>query len=107
MSPPSSAEMSTFIFSRCRPSPHTSSPLIGPPLSFGNRVATSGPTREQAGQSVLQFVGFLTSIFFSVETPYTSNRQKVRHCMQLVQRLKSITGNHGFHFARGDVPARA
>src|SRR5919106_6406120 len=103
MSPPSSAEMSTFIFSRWRSSSRISSPLIGPPLYLGKRIATSGQTREHAGQSVLQLVGFLTSIFLSFDTPYTSKRQKVRHCMQFVQRLKSITGNQGFHFARGVV----
>ena len=61
--------MSTFIFSRWRSASRTSSPLIGPPLYFGKRIATSGHTREQAGQSVLQLVGFRTSIFFSVFTP--------------------------------------
>ena len=32
----------------------TSSPLIGPCRYFGNMIATSGQTREQAGHSVLQ-----------------------------------------------------
>ena len=52
MSPPSSAEMSTFIFSRWMSSSRTSSPFIGPILYLGNRIATSGQTREHAGQSV-------------------------------------------------------
>ncbi len=50
--------MSTFIASRRMSSELTSSPLIGPALYFGNMMATSGQTREQAGQSVLQFDSF-------------------------------------------------
>ena len=69
MSPPSSAEMSTFIFSRWMSASRTSSPLIGPILYFGNRIATSGQTREHAGHSVLQFDGFCTLICLSAVTP--------------------------------------
>jgi hypothetical protein len=49
-------------------------------------MATSGHTREQAGQSVLQLSWLRTWIFPSLVEPYTSNRQKLRHCMQFVQR---------------------
>ena len=38
----------------------TSSPLIGPCRYFGNMIATSGQTREQAGHSVLQLLWFCT-----------------------------------------------
>ena len=61
--------MSTFIFSRSRSAALTSSPLIGPALYFGKRIATSGQTREQAGQSVLQLVWRCTSICLSFDTP--------------------------------------
>ena len=61
--------MSTFIASRRTSSAVTSSPLIGPWRYFGNMIATSGQTREQAGQSVLQLLWFWTWIFLSSETP--------------------------------------
>ena len=97
--------MSTFIASRCTSCSRTTSPLMGPLPYFGNRIATSGQTREQAGQSVLQLSWFCTVICFFSSTPYTSKRQNVRHCMQLVQRSKSITGNHGFHASSFRAPA--
>ena len=86
MSPPNRAETSIFIVSRRTSSALTSSPLIGPALYLGKMIATSGQTREQAGQSVLQLAGLKTVIRASGVTPYTSNRQKLRHCMQFVQR---------------------
>jgi hypothetical protein len=60
MSPPSSDEMSTFMLSRRTSSALTTSPLIGPCRYFGKRMATSGQTREQAGQSVLHLALFCT-----------------------------------------------
>ena len=61
--------MSTFIASRRTSSAFTSSPLIGPGGTSGNMIATSGQTREQAGQSVLQLFWFWTWIFRPAMTP--------------------------------------
>ncbi len=61
--------MSTFIFSRRRSSVFTTSPLIGLDEYFGNMIATSGHTREQAGQLVLQLSLFCTWILPSLLTP--------------------------------------
>ena len=60
--------MSTFIASRRTSSASISSPLIGPALYLGNRIATSGQTREQAGQSVLQLLWFWTVILPAGDT---------------------------------------
>src|SRR5439155_11305157 len=68
-SPPSSAEMSTFIFSRCRSASLTTSPLMGQALYLGNMMAASGQTREQAGQLVLQLSLFCTWILCPGSTP--------------------------------------
>ena len=87
MSPPKRAEMSIFIASRRTSFVLTASPLIGPALYLGNMMATSGQTREQAGQSVLQLLSCWTWILPSGEAPYTPNKQKLRHCMRLVQRV--------------------
>ena len=51
-----------------------------------HRIAASGHTREHAGQFVLQLSLFCTWMWLSPSTPYTPNRQKLRHCMQFVQR---------------------
>ena len=59
MSPPSSAEISTFIASRRTSSELTTSPLIGPALYLGNRIATSGQRGEQAGAVCLAVVFIL------------------------------------------------
>ena len=56
--------MSTFMDSSRTSSARTTSPLIGPFLYLGKRIATSGQTREQAGQSVLQLSCFCTLIKF-------------------------------------------
>ena len=61
--------MSTFMLSRRTSSADTLSPLIGPCRYFGKRIATSGQTREQAGQSVLHLFWFWTWIFLSADTP--------------------------------------
>ena len=61
--------MSTFIFSFCKSASLTTSPLIGPALYFGNMIAASGQTREQAGQLVLQLSLFCTWMRFSPSTP--------------------------------------
>src|SRR6185295_7411141 len=85
-SPPSSDEISIFIFSRCKSASLTTSPLIGPALYFGNMIAASGQTREQAGQFVLQLSLFCTWMRCCSSTPYTPKRQNERHCIQFVQR---------------------
>ena len=78
--------MSTFMDSDAMSSALTSSPLMGPFLYLGKRMATSGQTRLQAGQLVLHFSWFWTVMRPSPSTEYTSKRQKERHCMQFVQR---------------------
>ena len=52
--------MSIFIFSRPTSVWLTGAPSIGPAWYFGNMIATSGQTREQAGQLTLQLEGFST-----------------------------------------------
>ena len=42
---------------------------MGLPWYFGNMIATSGQTREQAGQLVLQLSLFWTWILWSALTP--------------------------------------
>ena len=78
--------INTFIFSRSRSSSLTSAPLIGLARYLGKMMAASGHTRLQAGQSVLHLSWFCARIWSASSTPYTPNRQKLKHCMQLVQR---------------------
>ena len=47
----------------------TGAPSIGPAWYFGNMIATSGQTREQAGQLTLQLEGFSTRSRWSASTP--------------------------------------
>ena len=61
--------MSTFIFSRWTSASATGPPSIGPAWYFGNMIATSGQTREQAGQLTLQLAGFSTRSVWSPATP--------------------------------------
>ena len=69
--------MSTFIASRRTSSALISSPLMGPDLYFGKRIATSGQTRLQAGQSVLQFDCLRTWIL-PLSTPRETPCQKAK-----------------------------
>jgi hypothetical protein len=61
--------MSIFIFSRPTSVWLTGAPSIGPAWYFGNMIATSGQTREQAGQLTLQLEGFSTRRRWSASTP--------------------------------------
>ena len=61
--------MSTFIASRRTSAAWISPPWIGPWRYLGKRIATSGQTREHAGQSVLQLSWFWTWICPPFDTP--------------------------------------
>ena len=59
-------DIDLHLLSRFKSASLTTSPLIGPALYFGNMIAASGQTREQAGQLVLQLSLFCTWMLLSV-----------------------------------------